>query len=137
MNRYKFKRKSKAVNYSLCTLVAGLLSVFILIGLEIKMSKEILYLIISILSLRSILVAVKVANKTFNEIVIHDDFVTFHFVNKMKEPLSKLFTEITTQIVNEGIQFTEKESGKLIGYVKQGDMEKPNLWSEILAAFKL
>lgn len=136
MKTFRFLHEKYLNSYSIYTLIAVALSIFIFIGLNIYISKAFAYLLVSILSFCSIMTAVRKASREFEEIVINEGNIKFYFQNKMKEPLSIAKSEISIVIVDDSIVFTNIKSGKLIGKAYKIKLEQGYDWEELLKCIK-
>ncbi|MCJ0743671.1 hypothetical protein [Pedobacter montanisoli] len=132
MRVFRFKR-IKTGAYTAYTVIAVILSIFIFTGLNMYINKPIAYLLVSIMSLISILLAVKKAGKEFEEIVIfEDDKLKFYFQNRMREPLIISKSEISLTILEDEVEFKTSNTDKFIGKAYKVNLEADYSWEDFI-----
>ncbi len=132
MRAFRFKNKPQTNTYTIYTLIAVGLSIFIFSGLDVYINKQIAYLLVAILSFISIMSAVKKAGKGFEEIIVQENDIKFYFNNKMKEPLLISKTMVSVLFSEDNVEFTNNESKKVIGYAYKSKLENQDDWEELI-----
>lgn len=132
MKAFRFKNKQQTSSYTIYTLIAVVLSIFILSNMDIYINKPVAYLLVSVLSSVSLLAAIKKASKEFEEIAFQENNIKFYFQNKMKQPLSFKKLEVSTVILDDTIEFTDIKLDKLIGKAHKIKLEEGYDWNELL-----
>jgi hypothetical protein len=136
MKAFRFKNKPQTNTYTIYTLIAVALSIFIFSGLDIYINKQVAYLLVTILSSISIYSAIKKAGKEFEEIMVIENDIKFYFHNKMKEPLIIPKAKVSA-IVSEGtIEFSNAESKKIIGTAYKDKLENESDWEGLVIHFQ-
>lgn len=136
MKAFRFKNKQQTNTYTIYTLIAAALSIFIFSGLDIYINKQVAYLLVTILSSISIMSAIRKANKEFEEIMIHENVIKFYFQNKIKEPLIIPKSKVSTLVLNETIEFSNEESKKVIGIAHKSKIESERDWENLIMYFQ-
>lgn len=135
MKSFKFRIKQEAKTYTIFTFVAIVLSVFIFAGLNTYIDKYEAYLLVSILSFVSIMVAIRKANFGFKEISIEDETVKFYFLNKNKISLTIPKSSISVIIDENRIEFKFRDTDKLIGRAYKNRIIEPLKWDDLMNCF--
>ena len=133
MKVFKFKNKQQTDTYTIYTVIAAVLSIFIFFNLNIYINKAVAYLLVTIVSSLSILFSMKKASKEFVEISFQENNIKFNFLNKLKEPISVCKSEISAVILDDSIEFTNVPLGKIIGIAYKFKLEEGSDWDEFLS----
>ena len=112
MQAFKFSTRGQAKTYTIFTVISVLIGIFVFSDFhDLTISSSVAFLIAIIISFISLMISVKKANKTFEEIIIDEKKVSFYFSNKIKD---KIVMDIDTVSLIEKenlIEIIEEKTG--------------------------
>jgi|GEM_PF-6268878 len=135
MKVYKFLNKNLANTYVIIACVVTVLSVTMFLNLDIHINTSYAFLVASILSYISIMIAVKKASTEIEEIIVDNDVAKIYFFNKKKKPQLFSINEISLKINDEKVELL-KPTDELIGVIYKNRLEQPNQWDELICIFE-
>lgn len=135
MKVFKFLNKKQARTYLIMTCVCVVLTISIFLNLDIHVNTSDAFLVASILSYISIMIAVKKASTEIEEIIIDNDVAKIYFFNKKKKSLLFPISEISLKINGEKVEFF-KSTDELIGVIYKNRMEQPDQWDDLILIFQ-
>lgn len=136
MEAFRFSTKGQAKSYIIPTVLSVIIGIFIfLYRHKIKISPSIAYLIAAIISFISLMISIKEASKTFEEIIIDNEKVSFYFSNKLKSKIIIDITEVSLVETESLIKIIEKRRGILIGRVYKNRIENREKLEKLIECF--
>ena len=116
MQAFRFSNKQQAKTYTIFTIISIIIGVFIFSSLDrLAISSSFAYLIVTILAFISLMISIKKASRTFAEIIIDENKISFYFANKHKDKIVMDLNKVSL-IENEHlIEIREKHTDVSIG----------------------
>lgn len=138
MKAFRFSTKGQAKNYSVLTIINVLIAVVIFLNIDsLYINRRAAFLIVSLASLFSIILAIKKASKMFEEIILEEHTVTFYFANKMKEKMKTTIADIEVVLNDDFMEIHDSKVNKLIGRAYKNRIEDKSKWQDLVQCFKV
>ena len=136
MQAFKFSTRGQAKTYTIFTVISVLIGIFVFSDFhDLTISSSVAFLIAIIISFISLMISVKKANKTFEEIIIDEKKVSFYFSNKIKD---KIVMDIDTVSLIEKenlIEIIEEKTGVSIGIGYKNRIENSERMEVLINCF--
>lgn len=137
MRAFRFSTKGQAKTYTFFTIISVIIGVFIFSNLDnFTISSSLAYLIVSIISFISIMVSIKKASRTFEEIIIDGNKVSFYFANKLKDKVVIDIDGISSIEKENLIEIRERQTDVFIGRGYKNRIEDKDKWDLLLKCLK-
>ncbi len=133
MNTYKFRNdKQNNLKFNLITLSAAVIAIIILLSINIKINKYLLYLTLSIIGFIHTMNLIKTASGKFEKIIIQNDSIKLYFFNKMKKPVATTKNKLVVSVTEDEIIFKNTETNLIIGRVLKLEMIDNSTWDKLM-----
>lgn len=137
MQAFKFSNKQQPKTYTIFTIISIIIGIFIFWSLDnLKISSSFAYLIVTIISFISIMMSIKKAGKTFKEIIVDENEVSFYFLNQLKDKRVIDVNKIKLIEKDSFIEIIEKDTRISIGIGYKNRIENKDKWDLLLECLK-
>jgi hypothetical protein len=133
MSTYKFRNsKQNNFTFNLITVSTAVIATTILLSVDMKINKYVLYLVFSVIGFIHTMRLIKTAGGKFEKIIIENDKIKLYFFNKMKKPIIISKNELIISVTEEEILFKNSETDLPIGKVLKLDIIDNSMWNPLL-----
>ncbi len=137
MQEFKFSTKGQAKTYGVFTVISAIIAIFVFSNwYGVNISSSVAFLIASIISFISLMMSIKKASKTFEEIIIDGNKVSFYFANKLKDNIIKDIDNISSIEKENHIEIIERHTNVFIGRGYKNRIEDKDKWDLLLKCLK-
>ena len=133
MNTFIFRNeRQNNLKFNLITLATAVVAITILLSIDVKINKHLLYLVFSIIGFIHTMKLIKTASGKFEKIMIQDDSIKLYFFNKMKKPVVTPKNRLIVSVTEEEIILKNTETNLIIGRVLKLEMIDNSKWDTLL-----
>lgn len=138
MQTFRFSKKQQPRTYTVFTIISIIVGIIVFWSLDnLKISSSLAYLMVTIISFISIMMSIKKANKTFEEIIIDGNKVSFSFASKIKNKIVKDLNSVILIEKEDLLEVKEKDSEVSIGVGYKNRIENSEILEELIKCFNV
>src|SRR5699024_9542216 len=133
MQTFRFSKKQQPRTYTVFTIISIIVGIIVFWSLDnLKISSSLAYLMVTIISFISIMMSIKKENKTFEEIIIDGNKVSFSFASKIKNKIVKDLNSVILIEKEDLLEVKEKDSEVSIGVGYKNRIENSEILEELI-----